>query len=163
MVLPWLLSRAKNLFQSQTTHNHTPTHRDNFFRELLGYPEMSDAELAFQRKTWAASTAMSMYIEFTSIITSRIMYLAFRQHRFVINLGYGFDSSDANMTTVTMLMTSVFIELIFEAVVDAYALEVEHGNGINLDDFWDMWKVVSLIRVKEGEGQPQVSQLDTHM
>ena len=40
---------------------------------------------------------MSMYIEFVAIITSRVMYLAFRKHRFVINLGYGFDSSDANM------------------------------------------------------------------
>ena len=28
---------------------------------------------------------MSMYIEFVAIITSRVVYLAFRQHRFAIN------------------------------------------------------------------------------
>ena len=125
-------------------HPHARIYRDNFLRELLGYPALSDAELTFQRKTWAASTAMSMYTEFVSIVTSRILYLAFRQHRFVINLGYGFGSGDENMTTLTILITSVFVELIFEAVVDAYALEVERDNGINLEDFWEMWKVVSL-------------------
>ena len=69
------------------------------------------------------------------------MYLAFRQHRFVINLGYGFDSSDENMTTVTVLITSAFLELIFEGIVDAYALDVEWKNGVNIDHFWQMWKL----------------------
>ena len=82
---------------------------------------------------------MSIYIEFVAIITSRVLYLAFRQHRFVINFGYGFDSSDSNMTTVTILIVSAFVELIFEGFVDAFALDVEWRSGINVDDFWTMW------------------------
>ena len=100
----------------------TMVFRDSFFRVLIGKKELSDAEFAFQRRRWAAATARSMYIEFVAIITSRVLYLAFRQHRFVVNFGYGFDSTDENMTSLTMLFTSAFIELIFEAVVDAYAL-----------------------------------------
>ena len=84
---------------------------------------------------------MGMYIEFVAIITCRVMYVAFRHHRFVVNLGYGFDSSDENMTTLSMLIVSAFIELIFEGVVDAYALDVEWKNGVNVDNFWQMWKV----------------------
>ena len=78
-----------------TASSATPqVYRDSFCNWLLGRPEFSDAELAHQRRKWAASTAMSMYIEVVAIITCRILYLAFRQHRFVINFGYGFDSSD---------------------------------------------------------------------
>ena len=95
-----------------------------------------------------------MYIEFVSIISSRVLYLAFRRNRFVINLGYGFDSDDAHMTTVTTLFTSAFIELVFEAIVDAYALEVERGNGINLEDFWQMWNVVSQSETIGGKPGP---------
>ena len=43
------------------------------------------------------------------------------------------------MTTVTMLITSAFLELIFEGVVDAHALDIEFKNGIDLEDFWKMW------------------------
>ena len=89
----------------------------------------------------ATQTAVSMYTEFVAIVTCRVMYLAFRQHRFVVNLGYGFDASDENMTTTTMLITSAFIELIFEGVVDAFALDVEWRNGVNVNEFWKMWKV----------------------
>ena len=89
-------------------------YRDLFIRKVLGLAEMSDAELQFQRRMWAACSVMSMYTELVSIITSRVMYVAFRKHRFVFNFGYGFDSSDENMTSVTVLITSTFIELIFE-------------------------------------------------
>ena len=88
----------------------------------------------------SASAAISMYHEFVAIITSRVMYLVFRQHRFVINFGYGFDSNDAAMTSVTMVITSAFIELIFEGVVDAYALDIEMRHGVDIDAFWQMWK-----------------------
>ena len=33
----------------------TMVNRDMFFRKMLGKPDLSDAELAYQRKTWAAS------------------------------------------------------------------------------------------------------------
>ena len=82
----------------------------------------------------------SQSLQFVSIITCRIIYIAFRQHRFVFNFGYGFDSNDTNMMTTTMLITSAFIELLFEGVVDAYALSVESENGIDLNAFWTMWK-----------------------
>ena len=84
---------------------------------------------------------MGMYMEVVSILTSRIVYVAARPHRFTFNLGYGFDSEDVHMTTIAVLVTSAFIELIFEGAVDAYALDVEHMNGINVDEFWKMWKV----------------------
>ena len=45
------------------------------------------------------------------------------------------------MTSVTVIVTSAFIELMFEAVVDALALDLEAKNGIDLDEFWQMWKV----------------------
>ena len=48
-----------------------------------------------------------------------------------MNLGYGFTSSDENMTTVTLLITSAFIELVFEGVVDAFAL---HSGELVPDD-----------------------------
>ena len=40
-----------------------------------------------------------------------------------------------------MIVSSAFIELIFEAVVDAFALDLEAKNGIDLDVFWKLWKV----------------------
>ena len=55
--------------------------RDTFFAKLLGRPERSPAEHLCQREIWACSSAMGMYTEFTSIITSRVMYIAFRPHR----------------------------------------------------------------------------------
>ena len=84
---------------------------------------------------------MGMYNEYVAIITSRVMYIALRPHRFAFNLGYGFDSTDASMTTITMLVTSAFIELIFEGLVDCYALDIEFKNGVDVDEFWKMWKV----------------------
>ena len=84
---------------------------------------------------------MSMYNEFSAIIVCRFMYLAFRPHRFVVGFGYGFDANDAAMTSVVALMTSMFIELAFEAVVDGFALIIEYKHGIDLNKFWDMWRV----------------------
>ena len=82
---------------------------------------------------------MGMYIEIVAIITTRMLYVAFRPHRFVFNLGYGFDSEDKEMTTITTLVTSAFIELMFEGIVDALALDIESKNGVNIDEFWRMW------------------------
>ena len=44
------------------------------------------------------------------------------------------------MTSSTVLVTSAAIELLFEGIVDALALDVESRNGIDLDLFWGMWR-----------------------
>ena len=41
---------------------------------------------------------------------------------------------------MTMLVTTLFIELAFEGLIDAYALHIESLNGIDVDIFWEMWK-----------------------
>ena len=79
---------------------------------------------------------MSMYIEIVSIITCRLVYLAFRPHRFVVGFGYG-----EAMTSTTLLVTSMFIEIIFEVVVDYFALAIEYKHGIDLSKFWEMWRM----------------------
>ena len=79
---------------------------------------------------------MSMYIEFVSIITCRVLYLAFRPHRFVVGFGYG-----EAMTSVALLVMSMFIEIAFEAVVDCFALAIEYEHGIRLSKFWEMWRM----------------------
>ena len=59
----------------------TMVYRDTFVAKLLGKPEPTAAEVIVQRKIWSAASAMSMYIEVTSIITSRALYIMFRPHR----------------------------------------------------------------------------------
>ena len=59
----------------------TMVYRDNLFSRLLGQKEPNVAELILKRKIWSAASAMSMYIEITSILTSRGMYIMFRPHR----------------------------------------------------------------------------------
>ena len=59
----------------------TMVYRDTFIAKLLRKPEPTAAEVIVQRKIWSAASAMSMYIEVTSIITSRAMYIMFRPHR----------------------------------------------------------------------------------
>ncbi len=44
------------------------------------------------------------------------------------------------MTSSTVLVTSAAIELLFEGIVDALALDVESRNGVDLDLFWGMWR-----------------------
>ena len=45
------------------------------------------------------------------------------------------------MTDITVLIASAFVELAFEAVVDCFALDVEMRNGVDLEQFWEMWRV----------------------
>ena len=59
----------------------TMVYRDTFIAKLLSKPEPTAAEVIVQRKIWSAASAMSMYIEVTSIITSRALYIMFRPHR----------------------------------------------------------------------------------
>ena len=59
----------------------TMVYRDTFICELLGKSEPTAAEVIVQRKLWSAASAMSMFTEVTSIITSRAMYIMFRPHR----------------------------------------------------------------------------------
>ena len=56
--------------------------RDTFFAHVLGYEELSAAELLLRRRMWAANAAMTMYTEIVSIVTSRVAYILFRKHRF---------------------------------------------------------------------------------
>ena len=44
------------------------------------------------------------------------------------------------MMSPHVLMTSTAIELLFEGIVDALALDVESRNGVDLDLFWEMWR-----------------------
>ena len=83
---------------------------------------------------------MSMYIEVVSIIACRVMYVAFFRHRYVVNLGYRSDGIKAITANVTTMVVAAFGEIIFEVIVDAFALEVESRLGIDLDDFWEMWR-----------------------
>jgi len=115
----------------------TMVFRDTFFAKLLDGRDMTDAELANQRRVWAASSASSMCIELVSIITARVIFVAFFSHRFVVNFGY---TSDATMTGVATMVVAVFGEIVFEVVVDAFALDVEARHGIDLGEFWSMWR-----------------------
>ena len=64
-----------------------------------------------------------------------------RPHRFAVNLGYFYDTSESGMAETVLLFTTMFIELGLEVAVDSAAVPVEHANGIDLDRFWDMWRV----------------------
>ena len=68
---------------------------------------------------------MSMYTEVVAIISCRVLYLSFREHRFVFNFAYGFDTNDENMANLALLVCSTFLELAFEVIVDAFALNNE--------------------------------------
>ena len=110
--------------------------RDTFIAWLFKGREMTGAELEQQRSVWAACSASSMYIEIVSIITCRVMYVAFHQHRFVVNFGY----SSGTLAGISAMVVAAFGEIVFEVVVDAFALDVESRNGIDLDQFWSMWR-----------------------
>ena len=114
----------------------TMVFRDTLFAKLSYGKDWTDAELANQRRVWAASSASSMYIELVSIITARVMYVTFYSHRFVVNFGY----SSAATTGVATMVVAAFGELLFEVIVDAFAVHVESRNGINLGEFWSMWR-----------------------
>ena len=64
----------------------TIVHRDNLMRWVQGFKQQSAEELALEREIWSVASAVSMCHEITSIITSRVQFLVFRQHRFVFNV-----------------------------------------------------------------------------
>ena len=71
-----------------------------------------------------------MYHEFSSIVICRLTYVVMQQHRFVFNLGYiGTDGSEG-MTSASILLSSMFLELCFEFVVDTITLQIESAHGI---------------------------------
>lgn len=76
----------------------------------------------------------------SAIITSKLTYIFFRPHRFVFNFGYGFDNNDDIMSPVGFIFASLFLELAFELLIDVMALQVEAAEGIDLDEFWEMWR-----------------------
>ena len=44
------------------------------------------------------------------------------------------------MTSATMLVTSAAVELLFEGLIDALALDIESQHGVDLNLFWEMWR-----------------------
>ena len=45
------------------------------------------------------------------------------------------------MVSSVFLMSSMFLELGLEVVVDGAATDIEYKHGIDVDKFWDMWRV----------------------
>ena len=93
-----------------------------------------------------------MRTEVTCIVASRLIYLSFRAHRYVFNFGYGHvsheegmikptvssilkrhldaallsqNAEDVAMTSLEQIFTSLFLELAFEGMVDALAVDIE--------------------------------------
>ena len=60
---------------------------------------------------------------------------------FSFNFGYGFDANDGFTTSAEVLVVTAFIELLFECVIDIFALEIEFEHGIDPKIFWDMFRV----------------------
>ena len=119
----------------------TMVHRDNIFRWIQDLPEATDEEEQLQKRFWAASVASAMYHEFSSIIVCRLAYMVMRPHRFIFNLGYMPGDDGGTITTsLAMLLSTMFLELAFEFVVDNITVQIESGHGIYLRVFWDMWR-----------------------
>ena len=66
-----------------------------------------------------------MNVTHSAIIVSKLIYIFFRPHRFVLNFGFGFDEADELMSPISFIFASLFLELAFELVVDVMALQVE--------------------------------------
>ena len=96
-----------------------------------------------QRKleVWAISSANVMIYEVVAIIVAHVVYLSFRQHRFVINFGYGFDELDSRMTAPALSLIAMFLELFLEAVVDVAAVSIERRDGVDFSVFWKKWSL----------------------
>ena len=83
------------------------------------------------------ATSISCYVFSLSLSLSLSFSLSRSlPHNSTFNFGYGYDASHAGMTSSTVLVTSAAIELLFEGVVDALALNIETQNGIDLEQFW---------------------------
>ena len=80
-----------------------------------------------------------MYHEFVAIFSARMSYVMMREHRFIFNLGYGFDDNSAEMTSAALIFASLFVELIFEIIIDTNSLTIEWEHGIDCNYFWSMF------------------------
>ena len=103
---------------------------------FVGYERNAKQEKVW-KKIWAISITSSMVAEVYAIILSRLMYLFFRPHRYIFNVGYG--AGDEAIADAGLILLSIVIEIALEVVVDAAALEVEAGHGVDLDEFWKLW------------------------
>ena len=120
----------------------TLVERDRWFKSFSSSDnETEEEESGHHRRVWAASISVVMVYEFSAIIVSRIAYIAIRPHRFVYNLGYGFDEKASGMQNVSVVVINMVIELLFEGCIDAMALHIERGRGINFNEFWNMWRI----------------------
>ena len=118
----------------ETVLRSTMVFRDTLVAKLRDGRDMTSSELEQQRRVWAASSASSMYIEIVSIILCRVLFVVFYHHRFVVNFGY----TSSAMTGVAPMVIAAFGEIVFEVIVDAFAVDVESRNGVDLGEFWSM-------------------------
>ena len=84
----------------------TMIHRDRFFgfasAKVTGSHLEDDLDLpTLKKRLWACTLVMSIFHEITAIITCRVLYLAFRRHRFIFNFGYGFNGTWTDAITVS--------------------------------------------------------------
>ncbi len=131
-----------SIFEAVT--RSTMVMRDKYVQRVTKDEEeeqLFEHEVAFQRRIWTCSIAMSMYMEVTAIMTTRVIYILMRPHRFAFNFGYGYNATALEMTSVELLFLSFFFELLFELVVDVLALRVEADHGIDLAEFWEIFRI----------------------
>ena len=90
-------------------------------------------KLKMRRKIWAASSGLSMMNEITAILICRTTVILLRPHRYIFAVGE--DGSD-----LPMLLFGMLLELMMEACVDFAAIQVEKRHGVDLEEFWTMFR-----------------------
>ena len=112
----------------------TMVQRDKWAREQEGKGDPTEAEEKIQRKLWAASSGFSMINEISAIVICRVAVVILRPHRYIFAVG----SNEGN--DLAMLLFGMLLELFMEACVDYAAIQVEKRHGVDLEDFWAMWR-----------------------
>ena len=116
----------------------TIVERDSFFLSLLGEEEPTEEERKYQMQVCAISICQSMTAEFCAIILSRSVYLLFRAHRYVFNLGYGGEGLDSGLIVINL-----FLELSGEAIIDILAVYTELQAGLPLAEYFSLIRPMS--------------------
>ena len=137
----------------------TIVERDSFFLRLFGAEKPTAKEREYQKQVWAISICQSMTAEFCAIILSRSLYLLFRPHRYVFNLGYGGEGLDSGLIVINL-----FLELSGEALIDILAVYTEVRAGLPLGKYFDYISPLSgtytlFCKVKACKGHGIISSL----
>ena len=80
-------------------------------RDALIFGALSGARAEVSNRIYSAQAAFATYHEFVAIITSRVAFILFHSHRFVLNLGYNFEDGPEAPIAVTIVIVSMVIEL----------------------------------------------------